>query len=1013
MSTREERFQAPPARYRGKPFWSWNGKLEQKELLRQIDILKEMGMGGYFCHSRTGLATEYLGEEWFSCINASADHGKALGMETWLYDEDRWPSGTAGGRVTANPAFRMRFLRLEILPAEAYTYGDAVAAFTAEVDGFSFTNKHRLTPTDRPTKGTVLKFTVEEMEKSTFYNGYTYVDTMNPEATACFLEETHEKYRAHCGERLGDAIHGIFIDEPHRGPVMCNFGIGNRDAQFLTPYTPQLFERFAQQYGCDLRDHLPELYLWKDGEKLHPIKWQYMELLQEMFEDGFMKPVLAWCREHSLKLTGHLLHEDSLIAQSCMIGSILRGYAHMDIPGVDTLFEHNRNFWLTKQLQSVSRQLQKPDTLCEMYAGMGWQTSFQSFKAAGDWHALFGVNLRCHHLSWYTMAGEAKRDFPPSINRQSAWYPHFHYVEDYFSRLHVFLEGGEPVCSLLVLDPVESLWARIYPGWSYMLISYDDEVNALEAAYEQIFHILCGAKIDFDYGDENILRSYARVETDEKGPLLRVGAAVYRRVLVPPTWTIRRSTLELLADFAAKGGRVIFAGGLPQYIDAQPSALPDFPRVEVPLEPASVLAQVHGAELVEVRNQAGDPLPEVYAQMYREEDGAYRLLLMNLNREEVYPGATVRIPFGGYAEEWDARTGQIFAAGEGAAAIDLSVDIYPLTEKLYRITPVKRELPTRPHQRLVRESSAAQETYAYRLTEPNVAVLDTVRLTIDGEDIGWQEVLKADQLVRQRYGLDMRNGEMIQPWFAAHKPQPVYGTVSLTYPFTVETMPPALYVAVETPEAFRITVNGRQALKKTDREWVDTAFHVLEIAPDALVVGENLLQLETDFREDCNLEALYLLGEFGVRLEGTRSVLMPLPDRVRIGDLCEQGFPFYGADILYEVEQLPAIAQGESLRVAVDAFGAACLRVEETGAYIAFQPFTADATACAGGTCQLRCALTRRNTFGPHHQVPNNTGLVGPANFITGGTEFDPHRFGLMASGLLSAPRFTVLSARK
>ncbi|MFQ9394894.1 MAG: hypothetical protein ACLR2E_13705 [Lachnospiraceae bacterium] len=31
-------------------------------------------------------------------------------MITWLYDEDRWPSGYAGGLVTKDPAFRQRFL---------------------------------------------------------------------------------------------------------------------------------------------------------------------------------------------------------------------------------------------------------------------------------------------------------------------------------------------------------------------------------------------------------------------------------------------------------------------------------------------------------------------------------------------------------------------------------------------------------------------------------------------------------------------------------------------------------------------------------------------------------------------------------------------------------------------------------------------------------------------------------------------------------------------------------------
>ena len=71
-----EDFRKPSAKFRGKPFWAWNGKLEKDELIRQIHIMKEMGFGGFFMHSRTGLETEYLGQEWFEFINACADEAE-------------------------------------------------------------------------------------------------------------------------------------------------------------------------------------------------------------------------------------------------------------------------------------------------------------------------------------------------------------------------------------------------------------------------------------------------------------------------------------------------------------------------------------------------------------------------------------------------------------------------------------------------------------------------------------------------------------------------------------------------------------------------------------------------------------------------------------------------------------------------------------------------------------------------------------------------------------------------
>ena len=59
--------------YRAMPFWAWNGKLEPEELRRQVRIMHDMGMNGFFMHSRLGLATGYLQEEWFECIKAALD----------------------------------------------------------------------------------------------------------------------------------------------------------------------------------------------------------------------------------------------------------------------------------------------------------------------------------------------------------------------------------------------------------------------------------------------------------------------------------------------------------------------------------------------------------------------------------------------------------------------------------------------------------------------------------------------------------------------------------------------------------------------------------------------------------------------------------------------------------------------------------------------------------------------------------------------------------------------------
>jgi hypothetical protein len=172
--------------------------------------------------------------------------------------------------------------------------------------------------------------------------------------------------------------------------------------------------------------------------------------------------------------------------------------------------------------------------------------------------------------------------------------------------------------------------------------------------------------------------------------------------------------------------------------------------------------------------------------------------------------------------------------------------------------------------------------------------------------------------------------------------------------------------------------------------------------------------LKTDFHSGVDLEAVYLLGSFGVRADGAACALTALPERLATADITGQGLPFYGGTVTYEIDP-DALREGrrrcsergpeEKWMLALPSFEAAVVRVRQGGrqTLLGWQPYEAELTEEEGGV-EIDLVLTRRNTFGPLHQTPLHASHYGPPNWVTEGEQFSDG-YVLLPSGLLEAPR--------
>ena len=973
---------SPSDGYHGMPFWSWNGSLKLEELLRQVSIIKEMGFTGFFMHSRTGLKTEYLGEHWFACIRECAKEAKRLGLKAYIYDEDRWPSGTAGGLVTRNPKHRMKFIKLKFITPEQLDFTtlgqEFIAVFAVKLDDSNRLNDYyEIIDVSEVRQGfKVALFVVEEMQKDSFYNGYTYLDTLSREATEAFLKVTHELYKEKCGDMIGNEIEGVFVDEPHRGCMFGGFGITNAEAKYMTPYTYKLFDEFEKTNGYRLQDKLPELYFEQPENEFSKVSYDYVSVVQNMFIDNFAKPYHDWCKRNKLIVTGHILHEDSLSAQTAVSGSVMRYYEHMDYPGIDILSEGNKNYWVVKQCVSVARQTGSAYKLSELYGCTGWQFNFQSHKCTGDWQAVLGINFRCHHLSWYTMEGESKRDYPASIFYQSSWWDKYSYVENYYSRLNNFL-SGEALAETLVLNPVESVWGYVHTGCFNRLSAAVPKIKALEDKYVSQFSSLMKEGVDFDYADEDFL---ARTYRIEKG-LIFVGKATYRTVLVSGMEHIRKTTLKALQEFKRSGGNVIFCG-TPRYCSGE--KLVDFSGFEF----AATEADAAGLCASKTLFKANVSEDKIMFSIKRIDNAKYHAVFINLDRENSKNGVKITVNQSLYAKEYNVRDGSEHFCNfkKSNESIEIYTDFAKGQERAFILTDERQECVAAAD---IDCEVIIPTSLKYSLNEPNILVLDTVDYYVNGELCGRDEVLKADRKIREMHGIDVRGGYMVQPWYRdkyLSDSERVACSARLIYRFNIDVMPEDMALVCETPEKFKISINSKKIqYKDTGEFFIDNSFKVLPIDIKKLVKGENQISFEFDMTTSLDLEACYLKGAFGVKI-GSDNIctIIKLPLQLDETPLAMQGLPFYSGKISFETDIID-----ETIRVEFADIKCAYAEVDfgsETE-MVAFSPYTTKFRH-ADKRLSYTCCLTRRNTFGPLH-LPNPVqSAYGPSHFITSGKEF-------------------------
>ncbi|HMP96498.1 MAG TPA: hypothetical protein PKA51_06215 [Kiritimatiellia bacterium] len=883
MTITPEAFKHPPATCRPMPLWTWNGEITKPRINAMLDSFAAQGMGGVFIHPRPGLITEYLAEEWFDLWGYALQACRARGLECHLYDENGFPSGSAGGHT------------LEADP-EAVIRG-------SEYD------RGIIQWTHGPTDG--------------WTAGRSRVALTRHETTQTFIRLTHDAYHRHFGDDAGSTWKYCFTDEP---------GLKCGDALYATP---DFLAAFTREHGYDLMDRIDD-FLSPDPAISWPVRFDYWWTANRLLVAHFARSLHAWCDKAGLQFTGHF--DEHEWPSPFSIPNTMAAQRWMQMPGVDLLgFQFDANqpganalYALTlREAVSVARQQNRPRILCECYGGGGYGYTLDDARAMSVYLLGHGVNFLVPHMSMQSLSGSRKYDWPQTFSDHSPWWPFYRDLADHDARASWLLAQSTRTTRVLVLHPTLTGWLNGVPSGLDGNIAREcaNTLRALRENHATFLQALTDAQINFDLGDEVLLAEQGVVHDGR----LHLGDAIYDLVVVPSGMaTMLDETCAVLERLLDEGGTIAAFGPPPTTIrgrpDSRPAQLTNRPGWRTFDEPADLRAII--------RPPTRHATPGLLMQQRRLPDGSILWVVANPWAHDIDIDAQLTTPY--ELDCWNPADGNIhpITSRRNGEACTVQRTLRPRRMEFWiesnrsqAITPAAMPAAWRDIER---------GALTVDRLEPNVLALHSCRLRMRGMDLGVMETAEANATLWREHGFDQSPWEWTIQFRREHLEHSFQTGSGYAADFTFHIQPDLsedarsqFRLAVERPWLFAIRINGAPCDFSDATPWFDEAMQIAPIGT-LLKAGENIITFSVcPMHIHAELAPVYLIGDFSVDVRDPNRVMVQPAEPLRPGHWRELGLPFYPWAVRYTWPfilpgdtdhlrlRLPS-APGSAVRIAID-----------------------------------------------------------------------------------------------
>lgn len=607
-----ETFKNPGAQYRPFVRWWWNGlKIDKNEIARELDLMKEIGIGGVEINSirfpdgadsLNYQSKPYLSDEWADMISFTADACRERGMICDMIGGSGWPFGgeflprnqqlqmltietvkVDGGKTGTDFSIRKDELLARVNPPIASKNEHPlkelvyIRLMPARVDEFtegtsfdSLVNKDQIT-VQVPAGEHVIYFFVKMTGYMNVINGAPgasgpVLNHFNKDAVLAYLSRLSDKVHFN-DPSLKGKIRATFVDSFElEGANWCDGMLEKWEKYFgysLYPYLPYIIKKIGH-----MGNPLPENYGSTFSEKIkknveYRVRNDFERFQIYLFQENFINTLNDWCRKNGVQSRvqayGRALHP-------------LESSMYIDIPECESWLWQDVGFKLTenrvigeghgfscnnKFTASGSLLAGNGKVSCEELTNTGniYQSTLEDIKITGDMSNISGVNHSILHGFNYS---PREAGFPGWVqygdyfNEHNTFWPYYHYWMDYKARVSAILQNSIPQSDIAILPPLEDMWS--------VLGQQRDPFpeNIFPAYAHDLWQNLHQNGNGCDYVSEHILQQ-ARIA---KGKL-SFGPRTYQTLILLDVESLDPKTAVAVEQFVKKGGKVICIGKRP------------------------------------------------------------------------------------------------------------------------------------------------------------------------------------------------------------------------------------------------------------------------------------------------------------------------------------------------------------------------------------------------------------------------------------------------------------------